>query len=44
VLSLTVLYRQVVPKDPEKFIGCLHLVSSPLTLAFDAYGKVSALP
>jgi hypothetical protein len=22
VLSLTVLYRQVVPKDPGKFIGC----------------------
>ena len=39
VLSLTVLYRHVVPKDPGKFIGCTHPVPSPMTLAFDAYGK-----
>jgi hypothetical protein len=39
VLSLTVLYRHVVPKDPGKFIGCSHPVPSPMTPAFDVYGK-----
>jgi len=39
VLSLSVLYRHVVPWDPGKFIGCMHPVPSPMTLAFDAYGK-----
>ena len=39
VLSLAVLYRHVVPYDPGKFIGCIYPVPSPMTLAFDTYGK-----
>jgi len=38
VLSLAVLCRHVVLWDPGKFIGCLHPVPSPMTLAFDLSG------
>ena len=39
-LSLTVLYRPVALWDPGKFIGCLHPVPSPTTLAFDYVGHL----
>jgi hypothetical protein len=35
VLSLAILYQHVALKDPGKFIGCMHPVPSPMTLAFD---------
>jgi hypothetical protein len=38
VLSLAILRRHVVLWDPGKFIGCLHPVPSPTTLAFDLSG------
>jgi hypothetical protein len=39
VLSLEILYRHVVLYDHGKFIGCLHPVPSPTTLAFDYSGQ-----
>jgi hypothetical protein len=35
VLSLAILFRHVVLRDPGKFIGCMYPVPSPMTLAFD---------
>jgi hypothetical protein len=34
-LSLVVLYRHVALCDPGMFVGCMHPVPSPTTLAFD---------
>jgi hypothetical protein len=38
VLSLAILCRHVALWDPGRFIGCLHPVPSPMTLAFDLSG------
>jgi hypothetical protein len=35
VLSLAILFRHVVLRDPGKFVGCMYPVPSPMTLAFD---------
>ena len=40
MLSLAVLYQHVVPCDHGKFVGCMHPVPSPTTLAFDYVGRL----
>jgi hypothetical protein len=44
VLSLVILYRHVVLRDPGKFFGCLHPVPSPMTLAFDLWERSRHFP
>jgi hypothetical protein len=44
VLSLAIPYRHVALGDPGKFIGCMHPVPSPMSLAFDLWERSRHFP